>query len=83
MEQQNPLERLLYGDTKGKRTFSRFRKESGILDEKTNRTKKDRTQGSSNGKDLITRMGKSYQKRQRDKKIQKLSDNPSHWKGLE
>ena len=83
MEQQNPLEKILYGDLpRGKKFFSQFRKESGILEEQTSTTKKNRTQSSKDGKDLIRRMGQSYRKRQRDKKIQKLSDNPSHWRGL-
>ena len=55
--QQNTLERLLYGDTQGRKTFSTFRKEGGELTEKT--------------------------KGKRDKKIEKLSNNKNHWKGLE
>ena len=55
--QQNTLERLLYGDTQGRKTFSTFRREGGELTEKT--------------------------KGKRDKKIEKLSNNKNHWKGLE
>ena len=31
----------------------------------------------------LERMENSYRRRQRDKKIKKLSDNSDHWKGLE
>ena len=55
--QQNTLERLLYGDTQGRKTFSTFRREGGGLTEKT--------------------------KGKRDKKVEKLSNNKNHWKGLE
>ena len=40
--------------------------------------KKKKTQGS----DVIKRMVDSYRKRKRMKKLQKLADDPQHWKGL-
>lgn len=82
MYKQNPLEELLYGDTQGKKTFSQFRKgrnteirDSSVEEEKTRDTQK--------GTGTLERMGKSYKRRKRERKIQKLSDNPNHWKGLE
>ena len=57
INQQTTLERLLYGDTQGRKTFSTFRKEGGQLTERT--------------------------KGKREKKIDKLSNNKDHWKGLE
>ena len=83
MDEQNLLEKLLYGDTQGKRTFSQYRKEKELLDEKTKGPKKTGTGTSNTRNDLIKRMENSYQKRQRTKKVQKLKDNSDHWKGLE
>ena len=83
MDEQNLLEKLLYGDTQGKRTFSQYRKEKELLDEKTKGLKKTGTGTTKNRNDLIKRMENSYQKRQRTKKVQKLKDNSDHWKGLE
>ena len=82
MNKQNPLEELLYGDTQGKKTFSQFRKggetevENGSVEEDTSTSSKKRT-------GTLERMENSYRRRQRDKKIKKLSDNSDHWKGLE
>jgi len=82
MNNQNPLEEILYGTTYGKRTFTQFRnqiresrKENGSLEE-------DRTRGSQKGKDTLGRMEQSYKRRKREKKIQKLSDYSDHWEGL-
>ena len=81
MNNQNPLEELLYGDTQGKKTFSQFRKERRLevendsIKEDSNRSTKKRT-------GTLDRMEKSYQKRQRDKKIQKLTNNSDHWRRL-
>jgi len=83
MDEQNLLEKLLYGDTQGKRTFSQYRKEKELLGEKTKGLKKTGTGTSKTRNDLIKRMENSYQKRQRTKKVQKLKDNSDHWKGLE
>jgi len=83
MDEQNLLEKLLYGDTQGKRTFSQYRKEKELLDEKTKGPKKTGTGTIKTRNDLIKRMENSYQKRQRTKKVQKLKDNSDHWKGLE
>lgn len=82
MYKQNPLDKLLYGDTKGKKTFSQFRKgrqtegENGSVKEDTSPSSKKRT-------GTLDRMENSYRRRQRNKKIKKLSDNSDHWKGLE
>tara|TARA_R100000030_G_scaffold69775_1_gene53476 strand:+ start:18 stop:164 length:147 start_codon:yes stop_codon:yes gene_type:complete len=32
--------------------------------------------------DLLDRMSKSYQRKKRKDKIEKLQSNPDHWKGL-
>ena len=40
--------------------------------------KKKKSQGSA----VIKRMVDSYRKRKRMKKLQKLADDPQHWKGL-
>jgi len=83
MYEQNPLEMILYGDTQGKRTFNQFRKESGLSEEKTSFIDEDKRTRNSKGNDTVRRMENSHQKRQRTKKVQKLNDNPDHWKGLE
>lgn len=83
MNEQNYLEKILYGDTHGKRTFNQFRKESGLSEEKTSLIDEDKRTRNSKGNDTVRRMENSYQKRQRTKKVQKLNDNPDHWKGLE
>ena len=81
MNKQNPLEELLYRDAQGKKTFSQFRQrresevENGSVKEDTSTSSKKRT-------GTLERMEKSYQKRQRDKKIQKLKDFSDHWKNL-
>jgi hypothetical protein len=82
MYEQNPLEMILYGDTQGKRTFNQFRKESGLSEEKTSFIDEDKRTRNSKGNDTVRRMENSHQKRQRTKKVQKLNDNPDHWKGL-
>lgn len=83
MYEQNPLEMILYGDTQGKRTFNQFRKESGLSEEKTSFIDEDKRTRNTKGNDTVKRMENSYQKRQRTKKVQKLNDNPDHWKKLE
>ena len=40
--------------------------------------KKKKNQGAA----VIKRMVDSYRKRKRMKKLQKLADDPQHWKGL-
>ena len=44
--------------------------------------KEDSNRGTKKRTETLDRMEKSYQKRQRDKKIQKLTDNSDHWGGL-
>ena len=39
--------------------------------------------GTTKEDDDLLLMENSYRRRQRDKKIKKLSDNSDHWKGLE
>jgi len=81
MNNQNPLEDLLYGNTQGKKTFSQFRKER-CLEVENDSIKEDLNRSSKKRTGTLDRMEKSYQKRQRDKKIQKLTDNSDHWRRL-
>ena len=81
MNHQNPLEEILYGQTNGKKTFSQFRK-GRTTEEENSSLEEDKRDGSSKRKDTLRRMGNSYQRTKREKKIQKLSDNSDHWKGL-
>lgn len=82
MNEQNYLEKILYGDTHGKRTFTQFRKE-GMSQEENYSTEEDTHTGSKKTNDTLRRMEKSTQRRTREKKIKKLQDNPSHWRGLQ
>ena len=83
MTYQNPLEEILYGTTYGKRTFTQFRDQIRESEEKNGSLEEDRTRGSKKRTDTVGRMEKSYQRRQREKKIEKLSNDSGHWKGLE
>ena len=82
MNQQNPLEKILYGDTNGKKTFSQFR-QGRETEEGTVSVEENTVRGPKKRKDTVGRMEKSYRRRQRDKKVQKLSDNSDHWSGLQ
>lgn len=82
MKEQNPLEKILYGETHGKKTFSQFR-QGRETEEETVSVEENTVRGSKKRTDTLERMEKSYRRRQRDKKIQKLSDNSDHWEGLE
>ncbi len=72
--EQNSLQEILYGKTQGMKSFSNFRKEEKELIE--------RRQGERS-QDTIQRMEKSHQRREREKKIDKLSNNKDHWEGLQ
>ena len=81
MNEQNYLEKILYGDTYGKKTFTQFRKE-GMSQEENHSIEEDTSRSSKKTNDTLRRMEKSTQRRTRDKKIKKLQDNPRHWSGL-
>ena len=83
MSGQNILEIMLYGDSQDKKTFHEFRREAGLLDEKTKGSKKVRTRSLKDGDGTAKRMEKAYTKRQRDKKVEKLQSDSNHWKGLQ
>ena len=74
MKEKNSLEELLYGNNHDMKTFSNFNKEGEDLVE--------RTKGKGN-KDTLKRMEKSYKRRKREQKIDKLSNNQDHWEGLQ
>ena len=81
MYEQNSLEKILYGNTNGKKSFSQFRK-GRVCEEKNSSLEEDTDRSSKKRKDTVRRMEGSHQKRNRDKKIKKLQDNPRHWSGL-
>ena len=82
MNEQNPLEQILYGDNYGKRTLSQFREEGRVLREKIERTQKDQNRSTPSGTDTLRRMENSYKRRKRQKKIEKLQST-GEWSGLE
>ena len=82
MNYQNPLEEILYGTTYGKRTFTQFRDQVRESKEENGSLEENRTRGPKKRKDTVGRMENSYQRRQRKKKIEKLSSDEGHWKGL-
>lgn len=52
------------------------------MDRSPKKTKTDRTQYPKTREELIDRMVKSYRKRKRERKIDKLLNSDDHWKGL-
>ena len=81
MYEQNSLEKILYGNTNGKKSFSQFRK-GRVCEEKNSSLEEDTDRSSKKRKDTVRRMEGSHQKRNRDKKIKKLESDSSHWRGL-
>jgi len=52
------------------------------MDKNPKKTKVNGTQYPKTREDLIDRMIKSYRKRKREQKIDKLLNSDDHWKGL-
>jgi hypothetical protein len=52
------------------------------MDKNPKKTKVNGTQYPKTREDLIDRMVKSYRKRKREQKIDKLLNSDDHWKGL-
>lgn len=52
------------------------------MDKNSKKTKVNGTQYPKTREDLIDRMVKSYRKRKREQKIDKLLNSDDHWKGL-
>ena len=82
MNYQNPLEEILYGTTYGKRTFTQFRDQVRESKEENGSLEEDRTRGPKKRKDTVGRMEKSYERRQRKNKIEKLQQDNRLWSGL-
>ena len=82
MNYQNPLEEILYGPTYGKTTFSQFRGKIRECEIQNESHEEDSTRGPKKRSDTVGRMEKSHERRQREKKIVKLSQDSGHWKGL-
>mgnify|MGYP001374913280 CR=1 FL=1 len=70
MKEKTSIEELLYGDTQGKKTFSQYRKEKEILDEKTKGSEKTKSGDNTTRDKLTERMDDLHQTRQRSKKVQ-------------
>ena len=82
MKEKTSIEELLYGDTQGKRTFSQYRKEKEILDEKTKGSEKTKTGDNTTKDNLTERMETLYQKRQRSKTVQNSETTQTTGKDL-